>query len=353
MRVGRYTLTKLIGQGGMAEVWHGHLSSIGGFEREVAVKLLLPQFASDLEFVDMLLDEARIAGSIAHSNVVQVLDVGRDDDRFYLVMEHVGGTDVRGLIRRTTDGRLPLEVALYVCAEVARGLEAVHNATVRGVPRKIIHRDISPSNVLVSSAGEIKLADFGIAHAAQRLTRTRVGSVKGKTRYMSPEQLSGQRIDARSDLYSLAVVLAELLVGPSVFPNNDTAPGRSHILSEASRARLPEEVMAVLRNALAPRPEQRPTDAFELGCQCADLLHRWYPGYDGRMLQRYVKMGPGAALPAPDFGQGTFSGQSEEAPTRQSTPLSFRRGKEDDRRYAPGTELVPVRRMALVAGSRI
>lgn len=362
MRVGRYLLSRMIGHGGMAEVWHGTLTGIGGFERDVAVKLLLPQFSTDTEFVDMLLDEARIAGCIIHSNVIQVLDVGRDDDRFYLVMEYVPGTDLRGLLRRTVDGRLPLEHALYVVSEVAKGLEAVHTAKVRGVPRRIIHRDISPSNILLSASGEVKLADFGIAHAAQRLTRTRAGSVKGKTRYMSPEQLAGMRLDGRSDLYSLAVVLAEILIGPSVFPQNgEGAPGRGRLLAEAARARLPDDVIAVLRNALSPKPEGRQADVAELGMQCADLLHRRHPGYDERRLARYVGGGEstGVILDLDQVALGT--GRLEEMPTRQSGPVSFRSGERrltppteggrggEDRRLAPGTELVPVRLVPLVA----
>jgi serine/threonine protein kinase len=346
----------MIGQGGMAEVWQGTLSGIGGFERDVAVKLLLPQYSTDAEFVDMLLDEARIAASIAFSNVVQVLDVGRDGDRFYLVMEYVGGTDLRGLLRRTVDGRLGLEHALFVTSEIAKGLEAVHSAKVRGVHKRIIHRDISPSNILLSASGEVKLADFGIAHAAQRLTRTRAGSVKGKTRYMSPEQLSGQRLDGRSDLYSLAVVLAEILIGPSVFPQQgEGAPGRARILAEAQKAMVPDDVIALLRNALAARPEQRPTDAAEFGLQCADLLHRRVAGYDQRRLTKYVAQGDGGVVRtmAPP---AESTGGLEEQPTRQSGPVGFRGGlapAADGRRLAVGTELVPVRLIPLVAGSRM
>jgi serine/threonine-protein kinase len=345
MELGRYQLSRLIGQGGMAEVWHARLTGLGRFEREVAIKLLLPHYASDAEFSDMLLDEARIAACITHSNVVQMLDVGQEAERFFLVMEYVEGTDLRGLLRRSRVGRLPLEHALYAVSEVAKGLEAVHTAKVRGIPRRIIHRDISPSNILISGSGEVKLADFGIARAAERLTRTRAGSVKGQTRYMSPEQLGGGRLDGRSDLYSLTIVLAEVLVGPSIFSRNgDGAPGRGRILAEATRVALPDDVIALLRVGLASKPDNRPVDAAEFGRACADLLHRRTPGYDERSMAAFVVKGDARVV---DLGQPSEditirAHHLAESQTRDNRGSGARHLLE---RLAPGTELVPVRNM--------
>src|SRR3954463_9721888 len=213
-RLDRYTLVERIGRGGMAEVFRARVQSLGGFERDVAGKVLLPQFASEPEFVDMLLDEARIAGAIVHPCVVQVLDVGRQGEVFYIVMEYVRGLDLRSIARTVNGGKLPLSLSLYVIGEVLRGLHAVHCAVDdRGQPRKIVHRDVSPANVLVDESGAVKLGDFGIAHASGRLTRTRTGSIKGKSRYMAPEQLTCQPVDHRADLYAVGVTLFEALLG--------------------------------------------------------------------------------------------------------------------------------------------
>ena len=187
--IDRYQLVALIGKGGMAQVFHGRLQRIGGFERDVAVKLLLPEYSAEPEFVEMLLDEARIASAICHPCVVQMLDVGREGDQFYLVMEYVDGTDLRSVLR-FTEGRVPEHMALHVVGEVLRGLHAVHTAVdAAGVCRRIVHRDVSPANVLLDRSGAVKLGDFGIARASGRLAKTRHGSIKGKLRYMAPEQL--------------------------------------------------------------------------------------------------------------------------------------------------------------------
>src|SRR5215831_9049481 len=146
--IDRYQLVGQIGKGGMALVYHARLQRIGGFERDVAVKLLLPEYSAEPEFVEMLLDEARIASAIGHPCVVQMLDVGREGDQFYLVMEYVDGTDLRSILRATA-GRVPQRMAMFVVSEILRGLHAVHTAVDRaGVPRKIVHRDVSPANVL-------------------------------------------------------------------------------------------------------------------------------------------------------------------------------------------------------------
>src|SRR5688572_9905924 len=158
--IDRYQIVARLGKGGMAEVFRAKLTGIGGFERDVAVKVLLPSFAAEPEFVEMLLDEARIAGAIDHPNVLQVIDVGRKDDIFYLVMEYVDGKDLRSIAKRVPGGRIPLGMALYVMSEMMRGLQAVHDSVdERGQPRNIIHRDISPGNVLVDRRGYVKLGD--------------------------------------------------------------------------------------------------------------------------------------------------------------------------------------------------
>jgi serine/threonine protein kinase len=288
----RYELVELIGHGGMAEVFRARVQSLGGFEREVAVKVLLPQYAGEPEFVDMLLDEARIAGAIVHPCVVQMLDVGRCHDIFYLVMELVRGTDLRSLARLADGGRLPLGLSLYAIGEVLRGLSAVHGAVDgAGRPRRIIHRDVSPANVLIDDAGAVKLGDFGIAHASGRLTRTRVGSVKGKSRYMAPEQLSGQPVDHRADLYAVGVTLFEALLGDLARESSEATPlgpvftWPRHLPPNA----LPADVAALIRRAVSDTPAQRFADASSFRHAVVAALTRHAPGYDGESLARELK----------------------------------------------------------------
>ena len=290
--IDRYQIVARLGKGGMAEVFRAKLQSIGGFERDVALKVLLPNFASEPEFVEMLLDEARIAGAIDHPNVLQVLDVGRRAEIFYLVMEYVDGKDLRSIAKSISGGRIPLGMALYVVSEVLRGLDAVHTATdERGQPRNIVHRDISPGNVMIERRGFVKLGDFGIAHASGRITRTRVGAVKGKSRYMAPEQLAGTLVDHRADLYAVGVTLFEAILGdfarvsskPTIYGPMFTWPER---LPDGA---VPADVEAILRRAITDTPELRYRDAVEFRDDLELALHRWAPGYNADTLARELK----------------------------------------------------------------
>lgn len=307
-RLDRYQLVERIGRGGMAEVFRARVQSLGGFERDVAVKVLLPQFASEPEFVDMLLDEARIAGAIVHPCVVQVLDVGRQGDVFFIVMEYVRGIDLRSLARSVPDGRLPLPLALHVVAEVLRGLHAVHSAVDdRGQPRRIVHRDVSPANVLIDECGAVKLGDFGIAHASGRLTRTRTGSIKGKSRYMAPEQLTGQPVDHRADLYAVGVTLFEALLGDFARDSSQATPyGPMFTWPRRVPAGLiPDDVAEVLRRAVVDDPRARFADAAEFRRALRACLGRHAPAYDAEILARDLRLLAGLPAGGPDGGEAT------------------------------------------------
>jgi serine/threonine-protein kinase len=299
-RLGRYQLVSRIGRGGMAQVFHARQQGIGGFERDVAVKVLLPEYASEGDFVDMLLDEARIAGAIGHPNVVGVIDVGQENELFYLVMEYVDGTDLRSVLRSAQTGRLPLNAALYITGEVLRGLGAVHRAVDReGAPRRIIHRDVSPANVLLDRSGVVKLGDFGIAHASSRITRTRPGAVKGKLRYMAPEQLTGKPVDHRADLYAVGIVLCEMLIGiDSCEPKRMTPFGPVFAWSRqlAPKYDLPADIADLLDRAVAEGVEARFADAGAFRAGVSKALHRRHPGYGAEDLHRDL-MRLGALVP--------------------------------------------------------
>jgi eukaryotic-like serine/threonine-protein kinase len=312
--IDRYSLVRPIGKGGMAEVFLGRLQGIGGFERDVAVKVLLPEYSSEPEFVEMLLDEARIAGAINHPCVVQVIDVGQNDDRFYLVMEHVDGADLRALLRRAPHRTLPVNAALHIVAEVLRGLSAVHGAVDDGgLPRRIVHRDVSPANVMISRGGVVKLGDFGIAHASSRLTHTRNGAVKGKLKYMAPEQIEARPVDHRADLFAAGVMLCEILLGDvACEPRKMTPYGMAFAWSPRLGGCLPRDVAPIVERALAEDPARRFCDAREFRRQLVHALARRAPGYGAEELaQELASLDEGFLSEAPTITSGAIELQTD------------------------------------------
>lgn len=212
-QIGRYEILGLLGTGGMAEVLLARLSGPSGFERPVVIKRILPHLAREKHFVDMFLDEARIVAGIHHQNVVMVHELCQDEDELFMVMEYLEGESAAGLARRLSMKRKLLSFGLcaHVMAEVCAGLHAAHKLKDNeGRPQNLVHRDVSPANLFLTYAGEVKILDFGIAVAADRMSKTDAGQVKGKYAYMSPEQCQGKPLDCRSDIFSLGTVLYEL-----------------------------------------------------------------------------------------------------------------------------------------------
>lgn len=216
----KYRLGERIGSGGMAEVFRGELLWSPGFGRPVAIKRILPAYATDPEFRRMFHNEAAQASRLNHSNIVQVLDFAEGPE-LLLVMELVEGKDLKTLLE---GGRLEPQVSVHIVAEVLRALDYAHHLVVGGRPLGLVHRDISPHNILISWRGDVKISDFGIAKAAAGTSRTATGMLKGKAAYMSPEQAQSQELDGRSDLFSLGVVLHELLSGERLFGVEQGAP---------------------------------------------------------------------------------------------------------------------------------
>src|SRR3954469_25138961 len=204
----------------MAEIFRGKAVAAGGFEKPVAIKRILPHLSADARFVELLIAEAKVLSLLKHRNIVQIFDVGLGDDgKYFLVMEYVDGKDLRAVqtgieVRRR---RMPFDLALHIGAEICEALEHAHAARAPdGKPMGLVHRDISPSNVLLSRAGEVKLTDFGIAKRAEQ-EQTRGGAVKGKFAYISPEQARNEHLDPRSDVFSVGILLWELIANRRLF----------------------------------------------------------------------------------------------------------------------------------------
>ena len=261
---GRYVLVRQLALGGMAEVWLARQTGIAGFEKLVVLKKIHPHLVSNPEFVRMFLDEARTAGDLRHANVVNVTDVGADDGTYFIVMEYLHGRDLSQVGQRcvSRSEQVPLAHALQVISEAALGLDYAHRKNdLRGSPQQIVHRDVSPQNVFVTFDGGTKVLDFGIARASSRtIEATEAGVVKGKFGYMSPEQIDGAPLDARSDQFSLAIVLHELLTQQPLFSRrseSDTFRAVSQCLVGPLPSDIPPELNGVLLKALSKDPSLR------------------------------------------------------------------------------------------------
>lgn len=264
--LGRYEIVGKLASGGMAEILLARLTGPSGFERPVVIKRILPHLHGLSEFVDMFLDEGRIAARIGHPNVAQVQELAREDDELYLVMEYLEGESAAGLARRARARRTRLAPALcaYIVAEACAGLHAAHELrSPEGKPLDLVHRDVSPQNLFVGYDGTIKVLDFGIAKAAGRITTTEAGTLKGKFEYMSPEQAAGQPLDRRSDVFSLGIVLYELATQRRLFKRGSQTETLRAVCddpivppSELVEA-FPAELEAVCLKALARDPDAR------------------------------------------------------------------------------------------------
>jgi eukaryotic-like serine/threonine-protein kinase len=278
--VGRYQILDRLAVGGMAELFKATLTGEHGFEKLVAIKKILPHLATDRSFVEMFIDEARITAQLDHRHIVQVFELGTDADTPYIAMQYVDGLDVLALLRECARSqiRLPPDIAALIARDVLDALDYAHNALdSSGRALGIIHRDISPGNVLLSWRGDVKLTDFGIARAAERRHKTEAGTLKGKYGYMSPEQVSGSEVDARSDLFSVGILLAEMVMARRLF----TSTNDLDVLLMVRDARLdrlhkyasefPVELRVLTVRALQRRPEDRWDSAAEF----RDALDEW------------------------------------------------------------------------------
>lgn len=269
-RIGRYRLLFPIASGGMAQVWAGKAEG-GGLARTVAIKLVRPEYAADDEYSRMFIDEAMIASSIHHPNVCEIYELGRDGDLLFMVLEWIAGDSLSGLVQKGNDLRpLPDDVAARITADACAGLHAAHEALGQdGKPLGIVHRDVSPPNILVSMHGHVKVSDFGIAKARDQLhSRTRTGEIKGKFAYIPPEQILGKGVDRRADVYAMGCVLYVASLGLRPFGSGAGALGKivrgKYRLPHELREDYPEGLEAIIVKALAADPSKRYQTADEM-----------------------------------------------------------------------------------------
>ena len=269
----RYRITERVAAGGMAEVFRGVAESMQGFKKNIAIKRILPALTKNKKFVAMFLDEARLSLVLQHANIVQVFDIAHTDDTYFIVMEYVDGVDLKALMewRRKINRRIPIAHTLYLVMEICKGLSYAHELLnpETGKPLGIVHRDISPPNVLISKQGEIKVVDFGLAKATSQIETTDPGVVKGKMSYLSPEAARGEEVDASADIFAVGILLYEMLTGKRLF-YGETDYQTVELVRNAKippikpqNPQVEPELEDIVRKALAKRKEDRfqsPTD---------------------------------------------------------------------------------------------
>lgn len=343
----RYKLYERLGEGGMAEVFRAEDLRLG---REVAVKILRPQYASEKSFLERFINEARSMAGFSHPNVVNVYDVGRDGQRYYIVMEYVPGEDLRQQLER--NGSVPARQALDIARQMAQGIGYAHR-------KGLVHRDIKPGNILMTPLGEVKVADFGIAKAMASVGLTEPGIVWGTTAYLSPEQVRGEPATPASDVYAMGVVLYEMLAGKPPFQGEDRVSiALKHLRDEPppfdEAVQMARGVEFLVRKALAKEPRERFANAEEMARSLGEYLRA---GADATVARPIVAPAEATIVPPANGRRSARPDATTVGPSNQAaTPSAAReaaaelRAQRAVRRRAAGTE-PPVSRPASREGS--
>jgi serine/threonine protein kinase len=336
VKLGRYQLLAPLGVGGMAEVFKARMVGPGGFTRDVVIKRILPAHGNDPEFVRMFADEAKILGLLHHPNVVQVHEFGEDDGMLFLAMEYVEGPSLSRVLRtmRATGRKLSPPVVAYIAREICRALDYVHNLVDgTGARLNAIHRDVTPSNILLTPMGGVKLLDFGVATFRDAGQITKTGTVKGKPAYLAPEQLEGAPIDGRVDLFALGIVMHEMLTLQHLFAGDSDLGTVKKIMEMkiprpgSKREDLPPELEGIVMRALERDPAARFASAAEMARALDDFVIA--SGLHVHEVVAFVNETSEASIPKPPAAVPSRrrpgrAGTMEEAPTRKDLGLMLK-----------------------------
>jgi hypothetical protein len=298
-RLGKYEILALLALGGTAEIYLARIGGAAGFEKYVVVKCLHDHLADDTDFVKMFLDEARMAAMLDHSNIVQTFELGEYQNRYYMVMEFLAGLSLAMVVRRAQErlqgGLMPVPLVLNIAAQACAGLHYAHERTASGKPLNMVHRDISPQNLVISFEGVVKVVDFGIARAELRETKTKAGTIKGKFAYMSPEQCVATNVDRRTDVFALGVIVHELLTGRRLFKRNSPYETYQAVIECAveipSRVnnQLDPAIDAIVMKAVAKDKDKRYPTAEAFGDALLGYLHHRGKGSGGNEVGRFFE----------------------------------------------------------------
>ena len=312
----RYRVIERLASGGMAEVFIAESAGIEGFKKRVAIKRVLPHLSEKKAFIAMFLDEARLSAHLSHSCVAQVFDIGVGDNAYFIVMEYVDGADLKGVIEylRKVGKPFPVEPATFIASKLCEGLSYAHELTnTEGEPLHVVHRDMSPPNVLITKYGEVKIVDFGLAKATSQLQKSESGIIKGKFSYLSPEAALGQEVDARTDIFAVGIILWEMLAGRRLFTGeSDFATVKLVQKAEipsisAINKDVPIELERIIARSLARDPKQRYQTARDLG---RDLISFLYS--KGKAVSPYD---------IAELVRGTMSARKKTAPTDRALAI--------------------------------
>jgi TonB family protein len=310
-KFGQYVLVERIATGGMAEVWKARMRGVEGFQKIVAIKKILPHLSDNQDFIEMFVDEAKLAAQLNHNNIIHIYDLGKIQNSYYIAMEYIDGFDLKTILRQgqERDNPLNVELALFIASKIASALDYAHRKKdYEEKEMGLVHRDVSPQNVLISQEGDIKLCDFGIAKAASKASHTQAGALKGKLQYMAPEQAWGRNIDRRSDVFALATVLFEMLTNRKLFSGDNELS----ILEQVREAQVQPpslyndevtpEIDKIVLKALQKDPANRYQTAGEMARDLDAILYSFRPTPTSADLAIYMHRlsSPDAVMPEPE-----------------------------------------------------
>lgn len=332
VRFGQYVLLEKIATGGMAEVWKARMRGVEGFQKIVAIKKILPHLSDNQDFVEMFIDEAKLAAQLNHNNIIHIYDLGKIQSSYYIAMEYIDGSDLKAILKKAQDRDHPMsvELALFIASKVAAALDYAHRKhDFEGKEMGLVHRDVSPQNVLISEEGDIKLCDFGIAKAASKASHTQAGALKGKLQYMSPEQAWGRQIDRRSDVFALATVLYEMLTARKLFGGDNELS----ILEQVREARViaPSQandevtppIDAIVLKALQKEPSSRYQSAGEMQRDIDAVLYTFKPTPTSADLAIYMhRLGSPEPLPVRVEAPLMHEAEPEPAAANELRPIA-------------------------------